>query len=89
MRYDSESEANTTFNTNSFMQPSTSYYQHPRTSSTASIDSSHGFMTNGGNSCNNSFLADMRRTRRILTLHTENCCAVPVPRSCGDRKTHQ
>lgn len=54
MRYDSESEANTTLNTNSFMQPSNSYYQHPRTSSTASIDSSHVFMTNGGSSCNNS-----------------------------------
>ena len=54
MRYDSESEANTSLNTNSFMQSNNSYYQHPRTPSTTSIDSSHMFLTNGGNSCNNS-----------------------------------
>ena len=51
MRYDSESEANTSSNQ---QYNNGSYYQHPRTSSTTSIDSSNMFLSNSANSCNNS-----------------------------------
>ena len=61
MRYDSETDANNVSlnTTNSYSQYPTNYYQHPRTSSITSIDSSsHIFATNGGgtgfNSTNNS-----------------------------------
>jgi len=56
MRHESESEANTSLNNSTIVQyPTNGYYQHPRTSSTTSIDSSPIFLTtNGVNSSNNS-----------------------------------
>ena len=61
MRYDSETDSNNISlnNTTALSQYPNNYYQHPRTSSVTSIDSSsHIFMSNGGgtgfNSTNNS-----------------------------------
>ena len=61
MRYDSETDSNNISlnNTSTLSQYPNNYYQHPRTSSVTSIDSSsHIFMSNGGgtgfNSTNNS-----------------------------------